>query len=292
MRVCIIIPTLNRTFLLPAILAHLDEQTAPPSEVILSAPDERHVVDYPAKNYKLSFVFGSKGLCAQRNRAMCHASKSADVITFFDDDFLPANDYLENLVRTLDEHPDWAVITGTVIADGAKGPGLTFKEGLALLRESERSRASEDLESTSKHVGAYGCNMSMRAAQIEELRFDERLVLYGWQEDIDFTSQLRRYGDVVQLGRLTGVHLGAKSGRVSGVKLGYSQVCNPIYLVIKGTMPPRFALELMSRNLLANALKSLWPEPHIDRKGRLRGNILAGLHLLRGRVEPEYILKL
>jgi glycosyltransferase involved in cell wall biosynthesis len=292
MRVCIIIPTLNRSSLLPSVLAYLDEQTRPPLEVILSAPDQSHVVDYHPKHYRLSCVFGSKGLCAQRNRAMDQALKRSDIITFFDDDFLPAHDYIEKLVAIFERNPGWAVVTGYVAADGGRGPGLSFEEGLGILQRSKSSRTAEDLERVSKHVGAYGCNMSMRAAQIQGLRFDERLVLYGWQEDIDFTSRLRRHGDVVAAGRLTGVHLGVKSGRVSGVRLGYSQVCNPIYLVLKGTMPATFALELVSRNLLANVVKSFWPEPYIDRRGRLLGNFYAALHLLRGKVQPEYILNL
>ncbi len=292
MRVCVIIPTLNRASLLPVVLAHLDDQTRPPSEVIVSAPDESHVQAYFARNYKLSFVFGQKGLCAQRNRAMAQALKWADIITFFDDDFLPADDYLEKLVIAFTEHPNWSVIMGTVAADGARGAGFSFEDGLALLRKAERERTIEDLQRITKQTGAYGCNMSMRAAQIGDLRFDERLVLYGWQEDIDFARRLGRHGEIIQLGRLTGVHLGARSGRVSGVRLGYSQICNPIYLVIKGTMPLGFALELMARNLLANTAKSFWSEPHIDRRGRLRGNILAAWHLLRGKVEPEYILDL
>jgi hypothetical protein len=32
-------------------------------------------------------------------------------------------------------------------------------------------------------------------------------------------------------------------------------------------MPVAFALELMTRNLAANILRSLWPEAHVDRVG-------------------------
>ena len=60
----------------------------------------------------------------------------------------------------------------------------------------------------------------------------------------------------------------------------------------KGTMPAGFALELMSRNVMANAIRSVWPEAHVDRRGRLRGNLIAACHLLRGRIEPEYVLRL
>jgi hypothetical protein len=117
-------------------------------------------------------------------------------------------------------------------------------------------------------------------------------VLYGWQEDIDFTSQLRRYGRVVGFNTIIGVHLGLKAGRVSGVRFGYSQIANPTYLISKGTVPATFALDLMARNIAANLLRSLWPEPWIDRRGRLRGNLLAVGHLMMGRIEPEYILKI
>ena len=79
--------------------------------------------------------------------------------------------------------------------------------------------------------------MSIRASMIGDLRFDERLVLYGWQEDIDFTSQLRQRGRVVCVSNIRGVHLGLKAGRVSGERFGYSQVVNPVYLIRKGTVP-------------------------------------------------------
>jgi hypothetical protein len=51
-------------------------------------------------------------------------------------------------------------------------------------------------------------------------------------------------------------------------------------------------MRLMFRNIAANLGRSLWPESHIDRRGRLRGNLLAVFHLLTGRVEPEYILRM
>ena len=74
---------------------------------------------------------------------------------------------------------------------------------------------------------------------------------------------------------------------MSGVKLGYSQVANPIYLSRKGTMSPGYSARMLSKNMLANAVGSLRPEPMIDRAGRLRGNLIALGDVLRGRVTPE-----
>jgi GT2 family glycosyltransferase len=289
MKVIVIIPTFGRKQLLNRVLDHLDGQTRAPDEVIVSAPDETHVSPFKAKKFPISYVLGRQGSCAQRNQALDRAINRSDIITFFDDDFLPADQYLDRLTRAFREHPDWAVIMGHAVADGSRNAGYTFEEGLAALRSAERQEQSPRV---SDHIGAYGCNMSVRSSQVGDLRFDERLVLYGWQEDIDFTSQLRKYGRIVGANFIYGVHLGAKSGRVSGLRFGYSQIVNPIYLIRKGTVPPRFALELIGRNVLANLIKSVWPEPYIDRRGRLKGNLLAFTHLIRGRITPEYILKL
>ena len=50
--------------------------------------------------------------------------------------------------------------------------------------------------------GTYGCNMAFRTAGIGSVRFDERLPLYGWQEDLDFCGALRGSGRIVKTNRL------------------------------------------------------------------------------------------
>ncbi len=293
MRMVVIIATIGRRELLPKVLALLEEQSRPPDEVIISAPDESHVAPYVPQRFDLKFVFGKLGSCAQRNIALEQVLGRSDTITFFDDDFLPAASYLARLESAFRKNPDCSLIRGDAVYDGASGPGFSFDEGLKLLRELERDEAVAETEpEIVDHVGGYGCNMSVRAASIGELRFDERLPLYGWQEDIDFSCQLRKGGRVVGINTLRGVHLAAKQGRTSGVRFGYSQVANPVYLVRKGTVPRGFAYKLMVRNFVANLVKSLRPEPYIDRFGRLKGNLLAAYHVLKGRVDPGYILKL
>ncbi|MDE1907714.1 MAG: hypothetical protein KGH75_14820, partial [Rhodospirillales bacterium] len=54
----------------------------------------------------------------------------------------------------------------------------------------------------------------------------------------------------------------------------------------KGTMTTRKAASLISRNLIANHVKALWPEPYIDRLGRLKGNWRGIWHLLSGKLDP------
>ncbi|TPI81961.1 glycosyltransferase [Mesorhizobium sp. B2-8-9] len=290
MRLAVIIPTLGRSEQVARLLRHLGDQTRVPDEVILSAPDVTHVELPQSCPFPVSTVFGPKGLAAQRNSALAPSLERFDIITFFDDDFVPSARYLEKVEQAFMENDRWAVVMGRVVRDGATNAGLTWDDANAALRDAEGQKPFRP--SVVDHIGAYGCNMSFRSSLVGDLRFDERLVLYGWQEDIDFTCQMRSRGRVVCVTSITGVHLGIKAGRVSGKRFGYSQVVNAIYLVRKGTVPASFALPLMFRNIAANLAKSLWPEPYVDRRGRLSGNALAILHIAMGRIEPEYILKI
>jgi hypothetical protein len=88
------------------------------------------------------------------------------------------------------------------------------------------------------------------------------------------------------------VHLGAKLGRQKGLRLGYSQIANPVYLARKGTYPWDRALRSMARHLAMNLARSPFPEPWADRWGRFRGNVLALWDLARGRAHPSRILEL
>jgi GT2 family glycosyltransferase len=288
MKLAVAIPTFGRRAQVEQLVGYLARQNRLPDEVVVSAPDPSHVSLPDGMPFPVRAVYGPPGLCTQRNTALDELAHRYDIISFLDDDFVPAADYFAGVTADFAARQDFAVVMGRVILDGATNEGVTWTDAQAALDAPDRWQGPDIVD----HVGAYGCNMSIRTSAIGDVRFDERLVLYGWQEDIDFSCQLRRRGRVVCVPRLRGVHLGIKSGRVSGMRFGYSQVVNPIYLIRKGTVPPSFALPLMLRNLAANLVKSLKPEAYIDRRGRLRGNALAIAHVLRGRVEPERILDL
>lgn len=297
MRIAVIVATLGRRDILPRLLGQLARQTRRPDAVLLSAPDMSHLGELPQPGFPVKCITGRCGLAAQRNQALEKAVGAFDVVAFLDDDFIPARDYLEILAAAFDAHPDWVALTGAVIADGVCGKGIAFDAGLAMLDRDSSSSASAIRGQSGAGLwhevfSTYGCNMAFRCTAIRGLRFDERLPLYGWQEDVDFSSQMRRAGRVVKLDSLRGVHLGTKTGRVSGRRFGYSQVVNPVYLMRKGTVPLRRGAMLMLRNITANAVRSLWPEAHVDRRGRLLGNAIGILNLVRGRIEPERALEL
>ncbi|WP_206929756.1 glycosyltransferase family 2 protein [Roseococcus thiosulfatophilus] len=291
MKIAIGIATRGRPAILGEVLAELDRQTRAPDRVLVCHVTPEDVADLPARFPGVEFLAQNPGgLPRQRNRIL-DAVPDCDLLLYLDDDFLPAPGWLAVLEGVMAAHPDCAVATGTVIADGAKGPGLTVAEGRALLAADT---PPADTLAVQPHFNGYGCNMAVRLAPMREhgLRFDERLPLYAWYEDIDLTRRLLPHGNILRLAGARGVHLGAKSGRVPGVRLGYSQVVNPIYLARKGSFPWNHALPSAARHCLINLLRSARPEPEVDRWGRFRGNMIGLWDLLRGRAAPERILDL
>jgi hypothetical protein len=290
-KIAVGIATAGRPGLLEVVIRQLSSQTRHADLVIACAPslDDIGTPDLAG----VYLLIGPRGLTQQRNAILDRAS-DFDVIVFFDDDFLPESSYLEVIERVLTMHPDIVMVTGCVVADGIIGPGLAVDEArrrLAMLQPVEVDSKALEMDPV---PNGYGCNMAVRmdAVAAGSCRFDERLPLYGWLEDVDFSGQLARVGRIVKVRGARGIHLGVKRGRQSGIRLGYSQIANPIYLLRKGTCPWPLALRLMSRNISANFARSIKPEPYIDRRGRLVGNCRAFLDCIEGRLIPERILEL
>jgi GT2 family glycosyltransferase len=283
------IPSSGRRDIISAVVPHLAHQTRKPDQLVICAPasDDVDMTALSHLPFPVQFLKSERGLCRQRN-AIIDAVPNADIILFLDDDFLLAPTYIAQMERLFLKNPDVDITTGTVIADGATGPGISVDEGLALLKEIPSPE--QELSPKDAYSG-YGCNMAVRMSTVHicRLRFDEGLPFYGWLEDVDFSRAVSRFGRVVTSSQLLGVHLGTKTGRMSGLRLGYSQIANPIYLVGKRTMSWRHALLQMSRNLASNLIKFWSPEPWVDRQGRLKGNFLAIRHFLSGRLSPQNI---
>ena len=282
-RICVGIATCGRPQQLRIVVDHLRQQTLQPSNVILSCFSSDDAGELAARD-DLLILYGPAGAARQRNVVLRNLPQGTDVVVFFDDDFLPHQDWLKNVVAAFRDDPSIVCITGNVIADGIKGPGLTFEDAMQSLKKHKAANSNWVIENYSP----YGCNMAFRRTAIEDVWFDERLGLYAWLEDRDFGATVARGGGrVIKLGTAVGVHLGVKIGRVSGRKFGYSQVMNPAYLRAKGTMTTSQTIRQVLKNVGSNLKGSLQPEPFIDRRGRLLGNLIAVTDLLRGRVTPQ-----
>lgn len=285
------IASTGRREILATTLRHLACQARQPDEVVVCVwstddIDQSGLADLTCPSRVL---MSPRGSCCQRNRILDTVSQ-ADVVIFLDDDFLMAPSYLEQVEQLFAEHSNVVIATGTVIADGITGPGISVQEGTTRLETAQLSADYDPDPLRSVYCG-YGCNMAVRMSAVDcgNLRFDEALPLYGWLEDLDFSRMAARYGRVVKSTRLKGVHLGTKVGRTSGTRFGYSQIANPVYLVRKGTMTVHHAGLQVARNVIANTVKVWRPEPWVDRKGRVRGNFRALADLMLGHLAPRNI---
>lgn len=288
-RVAVVVASVCRGEEIGQLLDQLAQQTNLATLIVLSVERPSDLPD--RVDPSVHVIMGSRGLPAQRNRGLEHVLGICDIVVFFDDDFLPAEDALAGIVRLFQENEDIIGATGHVLRDGVNQLGVPYEEALQVLAKHKIAEPGTPVVNTDTDA-AYGCNMAFRTAAIGESRFDENLPLYAWQEDVDFTGQLRAKGRIVKTTIFCGVHRGVSKGRTPGLALGYSQMVNPVYLVRKGTMRPMKAGQLMLKNLIANHAKFLFPEPLIDRAGRSRGNWLGLWHLLTGRSDPRTILRL
>jgi GT2 family glycosyltransferase len=290
MRIVVGIATRGRAAILNETLSDLVLQRRPADEIVVAFVEDVDVGDAPSRFPAVRFLRSSVGSSRQRNEILDSCIEN-DIVVFIDDDFCLGAGYLEVIERLFVDHPEVAAATGSLVADGIHGPGISGEEAKSLLRGV--NAVGQNYEITER-FNTYGCNMGFRLAPIREheIRFDELLPLYGWAEDVDFSRQLARYGQIVKVSSAYGVHLGSKGGRTSGLRFGYSQIANPIYLARKGTISWRLALVSVTSLSAKNILKSLRPEPWVDRLGRLRGNLIAFADLLRGELCPTKITRM
>lgn len=291
----VIVATKGRAVETAELMRHLVKQTLKPANVIVAGvgPEDVEGVAEAAGNLPLLIHFSSPGLTTQRNAGVdClpQSAKAEDhLVVFFDDDFRPHPQWLESAAKLLGANREIIGVEGTVLADGVKTGGIDEDTARTLL---EKDIPSSQYGITERRASLYGCNFGLRASVFATERFDERLPLYGWLEDKDFTVRASRLGQLVRSPHCLGVHLGVTRGRISGLRFGYSQIANPIHLMGKGSMSKRQALVFVGRALASNLIHGIGGRGLVDYRGRLRGNFTALQDLLSGRLAPERILTL
>jgi glycosyltransferase involved in cell wall biosynthesis len=293
-RTAVIIPTKGRPKAVSTLLDALAQQTVHPDVTVISASDRSDIAQSIVDAKNVEVLFGPPGLTAQRNRALSLVRGKCDIVIFFDDDFIPSRYWIERVQMVLATQSDVVCVTGQVLKDGVTVGGLDWSEGQSIVNKADFSKTMVTVNDykIQDHRSPYGCNMAFRAGSIEDITFDERLVLYGWLEDRDFAFRAGAKARMIWTDAIWGVHLGIKCGRASGLKFGYSQVVNPWYLMKKGSMTPFEVSRNIFRGIAVNAFGRLFQNSHIDRYGRLKGNIIGIKDIMFGRWAPERIADL
>lgn len=285
MRIAVIIATKGRAQAVNQVLQLLQEQTYQPALIVISATERADIQGVMPTSLVVEYIFGPAGTSCQRNRALARARDCCDIVIFFDDDFAPSPTWLEHCANAFMSDNSIVGMSGLLLRDGAVAEEISWEQAKQWVHGPAPAYAGECI--VAERSGLYGCNMAYRTSAVRDMAFDERLVLYGWLEDKDFSRSARKRGRLVICNDMIGVHLGLKSARVSGTKYGYSQVVNAWYLHRKGLLTSKEAYSNIGKALLANGAKSLSPEKYIDRLGRLKGNLIGLGDLMLGRCRPE-----
>lgn len=286
----IMIPTAGRAPILHETVVSLQTQTRQPLKILICPGDTDSILPATRSLPNVAVAVPvKKGSAAQRNA--CLGQVATAYILFLDDDVVLAPSYIESMEALFDQRTDIAVAMAHMAADGARtDSGHSHGQARQILDRLSPGGRVQPVPSV------IGCNMFVRTEVARAVRFDERLPLYGWLEDLDFSTRAVSLGGIVINGETALVHLGSTVGRTSGLRFGYSQIVNPLYLWKKSGVPSlsrlivHFWLRLVLSNLAHSLIRS--SRSREDRPGRLKGNLLAFGDLLRGRITPERIVSL
>ena len=139
-----------------------------------------------------------------------------------------------------------------------------------------------------------GCNMAIRhdITWAHVIWSDERLPLNAWSEDMDFIHRLGRHGRIVKLGGTRRSPRGQARTAPRAIGRATCRSRNRSTCSRKGNHTLGRAARNFGRNVAANLVHSVWPEPWIDRRGHLLGDARAVADNARSRLKPERILEL
>lgn len=288
-RLAVVLASAARPALLSEAVATCEAQHDVEFVGVVSVPDAASLPPGPLP-LRWRTVVGTRGLAAQRNAGLDALPDDVQVVAFFDDDAVLRPDYLARALAFFDTHPAVLGLTGRVLLDGATIGEIDHVTTAAALARSAAEPVTGGWRSTRE---LYGCNFVVRVAAAPHLRFDARLPLYSWLEDHDFARRLRKLGPLAAVHDCVIVHRAAASGgRTSHVRLGYSQVMNPVYLARKGSFPAWLAAQQMFRPVAKNLVLAAAGPTTQWRRQRLRGNATAARDIVRGRITPERIADL
>lgn len=294
MKLSVVICTYGRPAVLEETVQSVLRQTLLPEEILIVSPSQEHVWDCTLALNLVRFVTSPRGLTIQRNTALDNLG-ATDVIAFIDDDMELCASYFKSMMELFESDSNIIVASGKMIADGGRGPAVSRADAKAYCWRAESDGERKPNKSIEPLDYGYGCNFVVRSSAALKNRFDEKLALYAWLEDSDFSHHCTLGGKppVRNLSAMC-VHLGWRGSRISGIRMGYSQIVNPFYLWRKARVFSlrHIVIQYWTRCVVANCIGIACGNRDEDRWNRLRGNAIAAWHLITGRCDPLAINQL
>ena len=296
MKISIIIVTYNRPGDLNDCLNSILIQSCPPYEVIIIDNStnketkklaEKKKGEFIKNNILLKYVRNEKenSLTVARNIGVRNAT--GKIICFLDDDIVLDENYLEEIKKTYNNHPDVLGVHGYIAQEKpAKIRNFLYKNFFLYHLEENRCRV---LPSTCvvyplEPKGIISCQWlpgasTYRKGIFQEFSFDENLKKYSDGEDLEFSYQVfKKYPNslfITPYARL--IHKASPAGRTIGKELISMREVYSLYLFYK-----------LIPQTIKNKIIYLW-----SRIGKIILNIISSIFKLSlsGIIENFYLVE-
>ena len=196
-KVAVVIPNLNGATILPLAIDSLLAQTTEAKVIVVeNASTDNSLEILESYGEKITVIVNDQnlGFAGGVNAGIRYAlEQDFDAIALFNNDAIAHDAWLENLVKTMDSHPDTGIVTGQIQLGDGKSLDSTgeFYTTWGLPYPRGREKAITSYTDEEYVFGASGGASLYRASMLKEIGlFDEQFFAYYEDTDISFRAQL------------------------------------------------------------------------------------------------------
>jgi len=194
LRVSVVVPVKDCAELLSRLLESLRRQTLQPHEVIVVDDGSTDGSPAVAERYGAKVLSTGGGRGPNFARSIGVRAASGDVIALTDSDCLPSEDWLESLIRELEENPGVGIVAGTTIAANPECFMARFLDSSLLTPTPKYGRRVVMERDFRPGIVVATCNMAVVKRVFERVGlFDPDYRYYG-SDDMDFVYRALRGG--------------------------------------------------------------------------------------------------
>jgi len=255
-KICVVIPNWNGKEELPACLDSLLKQTVEHEIVVVENGSIDGSAAFLAEHYAQITVLPQKknlGFAGGVNAGIRYALQfDMDYVALLNNDAVVDKKWLEELVKTIDNHPEVGIVTSKIMSSDQSHLDSTGDIYTTWGLPYPRGRKEKNLhtyDAMTKIFGASGGASLYRTTMLKQIGlFDEDFFAYYEDVDLSFRAQLAGWKVLFAPTALTYHQISATSSKLKGFTT-YQTIKNYPWLLIKnvplGLMPmvlPRFLL--------------------------------------------------
>lgn len=208
MQISIIIPTYNRVEDLNKCLDSIRFQTILPKEIVIVDDSDNNEIQDLLEHIKIEFKEKSiflkyirnkkeKSLAIARNTGIEYTA--GDIILFLDDDVILDKDYIKQILKVYEKHPDALGVQGYITnIDFNRFWNTVHKIDLSGHFERNKCRVQTSTDATYPYLlndvilcqWLSGANHSYKRNIFQNFRYDENLKKYSYKEDVDMSYRI------------------------------------------------------------------------------------------------------